>query len=404
MKKFLSSTIFRLLIAIVIGIILGFVCLLVPGGYQEIPVQIFLITKQVTSQIILFIVPLIIIGCVAPSITGFSGNVTKLLFFTIAIAYISSILAATFSIIVGYSTVPLFNFAAGHAAQSALPKPLIELAFPTMDTMSALLFAILIGLGTIWIGSQRFKNALHDFQDMVMSIVQHVLVPILPLFIGSNFALLAIEGKLSMLQVYLPAVLIIISMQLIWIVLIYLFASFYSRENGWSVLKTYPPAYFTAIGTMSSAATLPVALECIQKAKCLDPKTSGFAIPLFSNIHLCGAVITEMFLVLTTYYTFFGHMPDTVSMAIFAILVCVIAIGSPGVPGGINMSCIGLVYSLILGHEDQSFFAIMTAIYAVQDGFGTACNVTCDGALTMMTDRFLKRQEAKEAKAASKAA
>ena len=392
MKKFLSSTIARLLIAIVIGIIVGFLCLLLPESVMQIPVQIFLVTKQVTSQIILFIVPLIIIGCVAPSITSFSGNVTRLLFFTVGLAYMSSILAAMMAMGVGYLTVPLFNFGEG-SDFSALPDPIISLTFPTMDTMSALLFAILIGLGTVWIKSSRYKVALEEFRDMVLSIVQFVMVPILPLFIGSNFALLAIEGKLAMLSVYLPAVLLIISMQLVWIVVLYVIASIYTKRNGLKVVKYYPNAYFTAIGTMSSAATLPVALHGIKKSDQVDPKTSDFAIPLYCNIHLCGSVITEIFLVLTTYYTFFHQMPSPLSIVIFAILACIIAIGSPGVPGGINMSCIGLVYSIVIGHEDQSFFAIMTAIYAIQDGFGTACNVTCDGALTMMTDHFLKKHQ-----------
>ncbi|MCF0159489.1 MAG: cation:dicarboxylase symporter family transporter, partial [Bacteroidaceae bacterium] len=356
----------------------------------EVPIQVFLVTKQLTSQIILFIVPLIIIGCVAPSITSFSGNVTKLLFFTIGIAYLSSIFAAFLAMAMGYATVPMFNFGDTPMA-SQLPDAIIQLRFPTMDTMSALLFAILIGLGTIWIGSQRFKTSLQEFKDMVLAIVKNVLVPILPLFIGSNFALLAIEDKLSMLSVYLPAVLIIISIQWFWIVAVYVAASIYSKKNGWKVVKTYPSAYFTAVGTMSSAATLPVALDCIKNTSEVDVKTSDFALPLFCNIHLCGSVITEIFLVLTTYYTFFNTMPDLLPMIIFIVLSCVIAIGSPGVPGGINMSCIGLVYTIVLGHEDQSFFAIMTAIYAIQDGFGTACNITCDGALTMMTDKFLNK-------------
>ncbi|MCF0244060.1 MAG: cation:dicarboxylase symporter family transporter [Bacteroidaceae bacterium] len=390
MKQFLSSTIFRLLLAIIIGIILGFLTKALPESLVNIPIQVFLITKQATSQIILFIVPLIIIGCVAPSITSFSGNVTKLLFFTIGIAYISTICAAFLSMAVGYASIPMFNFGEGQTI-SKLPENLLKLTFPTMDTMSALLLSILIGLGTIWIKSERFKTILEDFKTMVLEIVKNVLVPILPLFIGSNFALLAIEDKLSMLQVYLPAVLIIISIQLVWIVVMYVVATLYSKKNGWKVAKVYPPAYFTAIGTMSSAATLPVSLECISKTDEIEPKTSDFALPLFCNIHLCGSVVAEIFLVLTTYYTFYGTMPDMLSMIIFAVLASVIAIGSPGVPGGINMSCIGLVYSIVLGHEDQSFFAITTAIFAIQDGFGTACNVTTDGALTMMTEKFLKK-------------
>lgn len=390
MQSFFSSTIFKLLAAIAAGIAFGYLVRGIPASCGDIFVQALLVTKQVTSQIILFIVPLIIVGCVSPSITSFGGNVTRLLFFTIGIAYLSSILAAAMSMAVGYAAVPQFSF--GTAPEvSRLPEAIIQLRFPTMDTMSALLLAILVGLGTVWIGSARFTSALEEFRDMVLAIVRNVLVPVLPLFIGANFALLAIEGKLSMLKVYLPAVAIIIGMQLLWIAATYVAASIYSRKNGWKVLKTYPQAYFTAVGTMSSAATLPVALGCIKRTDEVEAKTSDFALPLFCNIHLCGSVIAEIFLVLTTYHTFFGVMPEVLPMTIFAVLACVIAIGSPGVPGGINMSCIGLVYSVVIGHEDQSFFAIMTAIFAIQDGFGTACNVTCDGALTMITEKFLKK-------------
>ncbi|MCF0194085.1 MAG: cation:dicarboxylase symporter family transporter [Bacteroidaceae bacterium] len=389
MRNFFRSTIGRLLMSIVVGIVVGYGVMTLPEGIGAVFVQAFLVTRQVTSQIILFLVPMIIMGCVAPSITGFSGNVTRLLFFTIAIAYLSTICAALMSMGVGYLTVPLFSFETG-GAMTALPTPIISLKFPTMDTMSALLLAILLGLGTVWIGSQRFKVMLEDFRDMVLEMVQRVMVPILPFFIGTNFALLVVEGKLAMLSVYLPAVAIIICMHWVWIGVTYAVATLYSGRSGWRVARTYPPAYFTALGTMSSAATLPVALSGIKKATEVDAKTSDFAIPLFCNIHLCGSIITEIFLVLTTYYTFFHTMPDPVAMVVFAILASVIAIGSPGVPGGINMSCIGLVYSIVLGAEDQSFFAIMTAIYAVQDGFGTGCNVTCDGALTMITDRYLK--------------
>ena len=389
MKGFLGTTVGRLLLSIVVGVVVGYVVMALPEGIGAVFVQTFLVTRQLTSQIILFLVPMIIMGCVAPSITGFSGNVTKLLFFTIGIAYLSTICAALMSMGVGYLMVPWFSFETG-GSMTVLPSPIISLKFPTMDTMSALLLAILLGLGTVWIGSQRFKSLLEDFRDMVLEMVQKVMVPILPFFIGTNFALLVVEGKLAMLGVYLPAVAIIICMHWVWMVVTYAVATLYSGRSGWNVARTYPPAYFTALGTMSSAATLPVALNGIKKASEVDGKTSDFAIPLFCNIHLCGSIITEIFLVLTTYYTFFHTMPDAVSMVVFAVLASVIAIGSPGVPGGINMSCIGLVYSIVLGAEDQSFFAIMTAIYAVQDGFGTGCNVTCDGALTMITDRYLK--------------
>ncbi len=393
--SFFNSTAGRLAIAIVVGIALGFLVSPLSGFLKTIIVQTLLVTKHITSQIIFFMVPLIIIGCVAPSITSFKGNATKLLFMTIGIAYLSSILAALMSVCVSYATVPHFQITSPADAGFVLPKVIFPLRIPTMDTMSALLLAIMIGLGTVWIHSERFASALKDVQTMVLIIVKRVLLPILPLFVGTSFALLTIEGKLNQMIVFLPAILIIVCCQLLWITLMYIVAAIYSRKNSWEVLSRYPQAYFTALGSMSSAATLPVALECIKKSKNVSEETADFALPMFCNIHLCGSVISELFLVVTTYYFFFHQLPSVGSMLLLAVLVCIIAIGSPGVPGGINMSCSSLVMSIVLAANAPTtggqFFAVMTAIYTIQDGFGTACNITCDGALTLITETYLKR-------------
>ncbi len=394
-NRFLKSTAGRLAIAIVVGIALGFLVSPLSGAWKTVAVQGLLIVKQITSQVIFFMVPLIIIGCVAPSITSFKGNATKLLFMTIGIAYLSSILAAMLSIGVSYVTVPLFQIEEPTEVAYVLPKVIFPLEIPTMDTMSALLLAILLGLGTVWISSERFSLALKDVQTMVLTVVKRVLLPILPLFVGASFALLSIEGKLNQMTVFLPAVLIIVCCQLFWIAVVYGVASLYSRKNSWEVLRHYPQAYFTALGSMSSAATLPVALDCIKKSRNVSKDTADFALPMFCNIHLCGSVISELFLVVTTYYFFFHQLPPIGSLMLLAVLVCIIAIGSPGVPGGINMSCSSLVMSIVLAayapEKGDQFFAVMTAIYTIQDGFGTACNITCDGALTLITETYLKR-------------
>lgn len=394
-QRFINSTAGRLAIAIVVGVALGFLVSPLIGTWKTIAVQIVLIVKQITSQIIFFLVPLIIIGCVAPSITSFKGNATKLLFMTIGIAYLSSILAAMMSIGVSFATVPLFQIDVPTAATYNLPEVIFPLKIPTMDTMSALLLAILVGLGIVWIRSERFASALKDIQTMVLTIVKRVLLPILPLFVGASFALLAIEGKLNQLAVFLPAVLVIVCCQIFWIALVYGVAALYSKKNSWEVLRHYPQAYFTALGSMSSAATLPVALDCIKKSQNVSEDTADFALPMFCNIHLCGSVISELFLVTTTYYFFFHQFPPIGSLMLLAVLVCVIAIGSPGVPGGINMTCSTLVMSIVIAPHGLSqwdqFFAVMTAIYTIQDGFGTACNITCDGALTLITETYLKR-------------
>lgn len=394
LKTLLESTAAKLVVSIIIGAVLGLCVQTFGGTLLDASLQTLMIVKHITSQIILFMVPLIIFGCVAPSITRFSDNVGSLLGFTLLIAYLSSIGAAIFSIGASRMVVPMLDMAYGDSAVYQLPeKMLLTLNFPTIDTMSTLLLAILIGLGVVWTRFQSLATFLDKFQTMVLTIVRKVLLPILPVFVGSNFALIAYKGQLGQMKAFFYVIIMIVVCQLLWIAIMYIIASIYSRRNGWDVIKYYPKAYFTALGTMSSAATLPFALECIAESPIVKKDTADFALPLFSNLHLCGSVIAEMALVTAVYYILFGALPELSSMLLFAILACVIAIGSPGVPGGLNMSCITIVGSIILANQSPEamveFFGIMTAIYTVQDGFGTACNVTTDGALALMTDKYL---------------
>lgn len=156
-----------------------------------------------------------------------------------------------------------------------------------------------------------------------------------------------------------------------------------------------PSGLFHGVGLDVVSCYTSLAFDCIKKSKIVSQETADFALPMFCNIHLCGSVISELFLVVTTYYFFFHQLPDVGSLILLAVLVCIIAIGSPGVPGGINMSCSSLVMSIVLATKapemGDQFFAVMTAIYTIQDGFGTACNITCDGALTLITETYLKR-------------
>lgn len=398
MMQFLKSTAVKLILAIILGSLMGYSITFTNGVMLDSALQIIMIVKHLTSQIILFMVPLIIFGCVAPSITRFSGNVGSLLVFSLLVAYLSSIGAALFSIFITRAIIPELNMSMGESVLRTLPeKMLLTLNFPTIDTMSTLLLALLIGLGVVWTNFKTLASFLDKFQTMVLTIVKKVLLPILPLFVGTNFALITYKGQLSQMKSFLIVIGVIVVCQLLWIVIMYVIASIYSRRNGWLVAKYYPKAYFTALGTMSSAATLPFALECISESPVVKKDTADFALPLFSNLHLCGSVIAEMALVTAVCYIMFGGLPELTNMILFALLACVIAIGSPGVPGGLNMSCITIVGSIVLsGQSPESFtefLAIMTAIYTVQDGFGTACNVTTDGALVLMTDKFLTKNK-----------
>ena len=176
----------------------------------------------------------------------------------------------------------------------------------------------------------------------------------------------------------------------IWLAILYGVAGLYAKENPWKVLKNYGPAYITAVGTMSSAATLAVALRCAKKSQPpLKEDMVDFGIPLFANIHLCGSVLTEVFFVMTVSQVLYGTIPSLGTMVLFCLLLGVFAIGAPGVPGGTVMASLGLIIG-ILGF-DESGTALMLTVFALQDSFGTACNVTGDGALTLILTGYARK-------------
>ena len=218
---------------------------------------------------------------------------------------------------------------------------------------------------------------------MMMAIVKRIIIPILPIFIATTFAGLAYEGGIiHQLPLFLKVLLIVIIGHYIWLAFLYAIGALISKTNPFQVLKHYGPAYMTALGTMSSAATLPVSLTCARKAKTLDPKVTDFAIPIGATIHLCGSVLTETFFVMTISKMLYGQMPPLSSMILFILLLGIFAIGAPGIPGGTVMASLGLITSILL--FDKTGVALMLTIFALQDSFGTACNVTGDGAIALM--------------------
>lgn len=383
MKRFFSNTIVLLLLAVAIGITAGF---FIPDwGMKAV-----LVLKQLCGQVIFFLIPLIIIGFVAPSIASLSGNVSRLLLFAFILAYVSSIGAAFFSMAVGWEVIPLLHVSSGSDSVRQLPEVLFNLEIPpVLSVMSALLLSVFIGLGTIWIKSKEITTLLVQFRDIVLLLVSRVLVPLLPVYVAANFCALAYEGNIARLWVFLPVILIVIVGHYIWLLLLYVIASLYSGRNGWQVVRHYLPAYLTALGTMSSAATLGVALECAHKSTVLDKKITDFGIPLFANIHLCGSVLTETFFVCVVSQLLYGHLPDVPTMIQFILLLGVFAVGAPGVPGGTVLASLGIVIS-VLGFDDAGT-ALLITIFALQDSFGTACNITGDGALTLIVDAYDKK-------------
>lgn len=385
MKKILKSLPFQLLLGVIIGIVLGLIS-------NEAVMNVIVTIKFVLGELINFCVPLIVIGFIAPSITKLGKNASRILGVAVLLAYVSSVLAALGSMAAGYGLIPHLSIVSEVDGLKELPEIVFQLEIPQiMSVMSALAFSILIGLAATWTKADTVIRLLDEFQQIVLMIVSKIVIPILPVFIALTFWSLAYEGTITkQLPVFLKVVLIVMVGHFIWMAVLYAVGGIYSGNNPWKVVKHYGPAYITAVGTMSSAATLAVALKCARKSEpVLRDDMVSFGIPLFANIHLCGSVMTEVFFVMTVSQILYGKLPSVGTMILFCALLGVFAIGAPGVPGGTVMASLGLITG-VLGF-DATGTALMLTIFALQDSFGTACNVTGDGALTMILTGYARR-------------
>ena len=390
MKKILKSLPFQLLLGVIIGIVLGLIS-------NEAVMNVIVTIKFVLGELINFCVPLIVIGFIAPSITKLGKNASRILGVAVLLAYVSSVLAALGSMAAGYGLIPHLSIVSEVDGLKELPEIVFQLEIPQiMSVMSALAFSILIGLAATWTKAETVIRLLDEFQQIVLMIVSKIVIPILPVFIALTFWSLPYEGTITkQLPVFLKVVLIVMVGHFIWMAVLYAVGGIYSGNNPWKVVKHYGPAYITAVGTMSSAATLAVALKCARKSEpVLRDDMVSFGIPLFANIHLCGSVLTEVFFVMTVSQILYGKLPSVGTMILFCALLGVFAIGAPGVPGGTVMASLGLITG-VLGF-DATGTALMLTIFALQDSFGTACNVTGDGALTMILTGYAKRHNIEE--------
>ena len=394
MKSIVKSLPFRLLVGVVVGIALG----LWAGGVSFGPqvMQVVLTIKELLGSVINFCVPLIIIGFIAPSITRLKQNASRMLLLALILAYGSSVLAALLSMSAGFAIIPALSIQSAAEGLNELPELLFNLEIaPIMSVMSALVFSVLVGLAATWAKAEVITKVLEEFQRVVLEMVVRVVIPILPFFIAGTFCGLAYEGSITrQLPVFLIVILIVMVGHYIWMAVLYGAAGLYSGSNPLEVVRHYGPAYITAVGTMSSAATLAVALRCAHKSKVLRHDMVDFGIPLFANIHLCGSVLTEVFFVMTVSKVLYGELPSLGTMVLFCFLLGVFAVGAPGVPGGTVMASLGLITS-VLGFDNTGTGLMMT-IFALQDSFGTACNITGDGALTLMLTGYAKKHGIEE--------
>ena len=383
-NSFTSSLPFKLIVALVAGMLAGLGLNAIDGSaICTALLNIIVTVRYISGQFINFCVPLIIIGFVAPSITRLGSNASRMLILALILAYVSSIGAAFSATFAGYSIIPFLNIVTEVEGLKSLPDVVFKLNIPQIMPVIA----------AAWNRSKYIINVLEEFQKIVLSIVTRFLIPVLPWLIGTTFCGLAYEGSITkQFPVFIAIILIVIVGHYIWMALLYAIAGAYSGKNPFNIIKNYGPAYMTAIGTMSSAATLSVALECARKSEpTLRDDMVNFGIPLFANIHLCGSVMTETFFVMAVSKILYGVYPTMGNMILFCLLLGIFAIGAPGVPGGTVMASLGLITG-VLGFNEAGT-ALMLTIFALQDSFGTACNVTGDGALTLILTGYADKHK-----------
>ena len=383
MKKLKIGLLGKILIAIALGIVLG---LAAPAWM----VRIFLTFNGIFSQFLGFAIPLIIVGLVAPAISDIGKTAGKMLLVTVAIAYGSTIFAGLTSYLTGAALFPGM-IQSGAALQEVASAEELAPFFtvdipPLMNVMTALILAFTLGLGLAAIEGQTLKNAIHDFEKVITKTIKSAIIPLLPLYIFGIFLNMTYVGQVfSILTVFIKIIGIIFLIHIGILILQFAIAGGFARKNPFKLLWNMMPAYFTALGTQSSAATIPVTLEQTRKNG-VSEDIAGFTVPLCATIHMSGSIlkITACALALMI----MQGMPYDFGMFFgFICMLGITMVAAPGVPGGAIMASLGLLQSM-LGF-DQEAQALMIALYIAMDSFGTACNVTGDGAIAIIVDRLM---------------
>ena len=372
----------RILIAIVLGIAIGYIS---PMWFARIMATF----NTIFSQFLGFMIPMIIVGFVAPAIADIGGRAGKRPVVTAAIAYIATFLAGILSYLTGTLSFPsLIGGEQGMAllgdTSKVLPFFNIEMP-PLMTVMTALVFAFMFGLGMAFVKGTVLRKGFDELRDIVSKTIDTAILPLLPFYIFGIFLNMTLEGQVEMiLKCFVKIIVIIFILHVFILVLQYCIASLFARKNPFSMLRTMLPAYFTALGTQSSAATIPVTLRQAIKMG-VSEDIAGFVIPLCATIHMSGSTLKIVACALAL-MIMHDQPHDLGLFCHFIGMLGITIIAAPGIPGGAIMASIGLLQS-ILGFDEQ-MVALMIALYIAMDSFGTACNVTGDGAIAAIIDRI----------------
>lgn len=372
----------RIILAIALGIILG-------SFSPEWLIKLFATFNGLFGNFLGFAIPLIIIGFIAPGIGSMGKGAGKLLGITTGFAYASTVAAGLLAFFTATFLYPILlknqSFKEFENPEEALLSPFFQVDMPpVMGVMTALLISFTLGLGLAAIKGNTLQNAMNDFRDVIEKLIEKVIIPLLPVHIFGIFANMTQGGQVgAIMSVFAKVFVMIIALHIIFLLIQYTAAGSVTKTNPIKLIKNMMPAYFTALGTQSSASTIPVTLKQVKKLGARE-KIADFSVPLLATIHLSGSTITLVSCAIAV-MMLQGQTASFAEILPFVLMLGVTMIAAPGVPGGAVMAALGLLESMLGFNE--TMIALMIALYLAQDSFGTACNVTGDGALTLLSDK-----------------
>lgn len=380
-----------LLLKIVIAILLGIGC---SYFFPEALARVFVTFNSLFGNFLNFIIPLLILGLVAPGIAELGKGAGKMLGVTTLLAYGSTVLSGYFSYGVCNFTYPFIlergSFASSEAltaAEGLEPYFVIDMP-PLFGVMSSLILSFVLGLALASVRGNVFRTVLNEFREVIMLVIRKVIIPLLPLYIYGIFLKMGVEGTVMMIiGLFLKVIVVIFVLHVVLLLLQFCIAGAVAGKNPLTCLKNMLPAYMTALGTQSSAATIPVTLAQAKKNG-VRAEVADFVIPLCGTIHLSGSTLKIVACAFAI--SFMTGMPTNIGLYTeFIFMLGIAMVAAPGVPGGAIMASIGIIGSILGFDEDMQ--GLMIALYIAMDSFGTACNVTGDGAIALIVDRIFKK-------------
>lgn len=385
--KFKFGLLPRIIVAIILGVALG-------GIMPDVLSRTFLTFNSIFSQLLGFAIPLIIVGLVTPAIADIGRGAGRMLALTTLLAYGSTVVAGLSSFGVGELFFPSMiagRMEAVTASDVVKLTPFFTITIPpVMEVMTALIMAFMLGLGIAYVEGDVLRRGAKEFGDIVTKFIETVIIPLLPIYIFGIFLDMTASGEVwHILVVFAKIIGVIFVLHIVWLIMLYSAAGAVGKKNPFKMLGTMLPAYFTALGTQSSAATIPVTLAQTRKMG-VSEDVSGFVIPLCATIHLSGSMLKIVACALAL-MMMQGIEYDFMTIFGFICMLGVTMVAAPGVPGGAIMAALGVLASMLgFSAEDQ---ALMISLYIAMDSFGTACNVTGDGALAVIMDKINQRRK-----------